>query len=89
MERKVRRKLVFIVGSVGAFTLACVASAFSMIWVIGWYMSNCAVASSGCKVALWLIDFWWLLFVPAILLAAMLIHRLYTRDKAIVPAHKI
>ena len=69
-----RSNFLFISACVGIFVLACMATAFGMIRVIGWYLSNCGARSPSCSAASWLIDYWWLLFVPGVMLAAYFVY---------------
>ena len=69
----------YIAGGIAAFLLACWATAKAMVWVIQWALANCVDNSPACRASIALIDYWWLLFVPAVLAATLLVHRGYAR----------
>lgn len=83
MNKNFRSNAVFIAICVAIFLLVCVASTYSMIWVIGWYLSNCSEAATNtCSAANWLISYWWLLFIPGILAATFFVHRSFVKRQA-------
>lgn len=76
MEKKKQLILKFIAAGAGLGIIACVATALGMIQMTFWYLAECGDSAS-CKTAGWLIDYWWALFVPAILVSALVLRRLY------------
>jgi hypothetical protein len=72
----------FIAAYVAGFILACVVTAFSMIRLSQWYLSNCWQDTPVCSTAEFLIFYWWLLFIPVVLTATFLIHRIYLKRQA-------
>jgi hypothetical protein len=78
-------KKAFVIGCVVGFLLFCAVTAYAQKWTLEWLYANCAVDSSSCSAADLFLSYWWLLFVPIILLATFLLHRIYTKRFAAVP----
>ena len=69
----------FLSACILGFVLVCVATALAMIRVINWYLMNCETSTFACSAADTMISYWWLVFVPATLLAAAGLHEFYER----------
>ena len=78
MDKRRRFTLMFVAGCVAAGIVACIATTLAMLRLIYWYLGNCG-ASTACSVANWVIDYWWLLFVPASLVAAVILRRVHDK----------
>ena len=81
MDPRKKFTLMFIAGCVAIGIVACVATALGMIGLIGWYLGNCG-SSATCSAASWMIDYWWLVFVPACLIAAVILRRVHDKSYA-------
>ena len=68
--------LIFIGSCVALAILACAAIAWMLIETTRWYLNNCP-ASTNCASAKWMIDYWWLLFLPVCLLSAWALRKVY------------
>ena len=85
MDKKKRFTLMFVAGCVAVGIAACIAITLGMIRLIWWYLANCG-ESTGCSAANWMIDYWWLIFMPACLVAAVGLRRLHDKRYARLPA---
>lgn len=65
MTPKSRLATQYVIASLVIFTAISALSAQLMIRLISWYLSNCGTDLS-CQSAGWLIDYWWLIYVPII-----------------------
>jgi hypothetical protein len=74
----------FLTVCAAGFGLACAATAWVMVWVIRWTISNCGEGTA-CSIGNWLIDFWWAPFVLVVLMAAAWLRRTFDRMVARLP----
>lgn len=73
--------LVFVSVCAVAAATASVAIALGLIRLINWTFQNCGT-SSACNAATWVIAYWWALFVPVCVIAAVLLRRLHDAMRA-------
>jgi H+/Cl- antiporter ClcA len=78
MNQQKRLLVHFILASTLGFVAACAATTFSMLRLIRWYLRNCGTAPA-CKMADWMIDFWWLPFIAVTMAATVCLRVLYDR----------
>ena len=78
MTNKARLTAIYIAVCSLLAAAVCGVTALIMIRVIGWYISHCGESPTCTSVSL-VISYWWVLFVPACLLAAYLLRKDYDR----------
>jgi H+/Cl- antiporter ClcA len=81
MQKSTRFNLIFVTVSAGLFILGCVATSQLMIRLIVTYLNDCRAAAmtASCSATSWFVSYWWVFFIAAVLLAALLAHRVYLR----------
>ena len=81
MQKLQKFTVMFLSGCVVSAIVTCIAIALGMLKLIYWYLGNCGI-STACTAASWTIDYWWGVFVPASLAAAVILRRVYDRRYA-------
>ena len=76
MARLHREDILFLALSSVTFLVICAITYVVRMRVIYWFIGNCRDAA-GCVAADIFITYWWALFVPALLLSAYLLNRIY------------
>lgn len=84
MDKRKKFTLMFIAGCTAAGIAACIAITLGMIRLIYWYLANCGESIS-CSTASWMIDYWWLAFVPACLVAAGVLRAIHDNRYERIP----
>lgn len=80
MKKPTSFDLIFIVASALLGVVACLAMAWALVAATGWYLDSCP-GTAGCDRAKLLMDYWWLVFVPAALVSAWALRRVYDSAK--------
>ena len=78
MDSKKRFTLNFVIACVVLGALASAGTALGMIRITLWFLGNCG-ETADCRAAEWLIDYWWILFIPVCLAAAAALRLVHDR----------
>ena len=78
MDRQTKFTYGYIAACLAAAAAFCFLTLRAMVHLISWYISSCG-ESTVCSIAEFTISYWWVLFVPACLLAAYLLRKDYDR----------
>lgn len=76
-----RFTLMFVSGCAVVAATACVAIALGLIGLINWTFLNCGTSTT-CSAAMWVVNYWWALFIPVCVIAAVVLRRLHDGMRA-------